>query len=92
MKVKIKDMAVDSNKEPIMITLSSKEISHLSETRTTDEDMDFCFFPRRTSPEQVTNFMMEEPKSRGGIEMPTVIINLVIPAFLALILLVVLLR
>ena len=92
MKVKIADQSYDSDIEPIMLTLSPADIDCLKKTGIDKEGTDICFFPRHTTPEQVYDFMIGEVKGREYFSMPTFVINWILPAFLAVILLAILLR
>lgn len=93
MKVKIKNEVFDNNVEPIMLTLSSEEfvsLNYLNKATITAESMDFCFFPKDCTPEDISNFMTEEVKNQEWFDVPSIIIHWVLPGLLVLILLTIL--
>jgi len=89
MRVKIENTLYNSADEPIMLILDSREkllIGHMG------EQTEICVVPESYTEDQTIWFMKEKTISPGAFQVPTFILNWVIPGILVFILLTILLH
>lgn len=84
MLVKIDNVLFDTAIQPIMLILDSEEKELINDM---GDQSKLCIVPLHYTEDEIREFINEKIKKPDGVDVPTIIINYVIPGILLLILL-----